>query len=321
MSNKFAYAQNVIDYLDNGLFIVDKNFNVQLWNKFMEVHSDFSENEIIGKNFFECFKNIPQKWLERKINSVFLLNHESYTSWEQRPYLLQFSHGRSVTGHLGFMYQNCNFTPICNQDNEVEYVCITIKDMTDIAISTMQLKEACTELERISSIDGLTQLYNRAHWEKAFANEVERIDRYGGKVSLIIFDMDYFKSINDNNGHLFGDQVLKEVANRCKNVLRSVDVIGRYGGEEFVVFLPETNIQETDLVAEKLRKNICDTPVYYEDITLPISISAGFTTSAVECNDFEKLLRQADIALYQAKARGRNQCVNYLKLPVEEPKE
>ncbi|RBW46928.1 diguanylate cyclase [Psychromonas sp. B3M02] len=311
MTTQFAYTHNIIDCLDTGVFVVDKHFTVQLWNKFMEVHSNFTESKIIGKNFFECFSELPKKWFERKIHSVFMLNHESYTSWEQRPYLLQFSHGRSVTGQLDFMYQNCNFAPICDQNNEVQYVCVTIKDMTDIAISTMQLKEACAELERVSSIDGLTHLYNRSHWEKAFTNEVERIERYGGEVSLIIFDMDYFKKINDQNGHLFGDQVLREVAQRCKEVLRSADVIGRYGGEEFVIFLPETNVQEAALVAEKLRKKIAEFPVSYEGVTLPVSISAGFTASNTDNHDFEKLLHQADIALYQAKQAGRNQCIGY----------
>ena len=311
MSNRFLYTDNVVDCIDNGVFVVDKDFTVQLWNQFMEIHSDFTANEIIGLNFFECFPKLPKKWFERKIKSVFLLNHESYTSWEQRPYLFEFSNGRSVTGGVEYMYQNCCFTPICDQANKVQYVCITIKDVTDNAISTMQLKEAFAELERISSIDGLTQLYRRSHWEQRFINEVERIDRYGGQVSLIIFDIDNFKKINDQNGHLCGDEILRQVSKRCIDVLRSVDVIGRYGGDEFTIFLPETDIKKTALVAEKLRKKICDLPTHYESFELFISISVGFSTSSKEKNNYEKLLNEADVALYQAKANGRNKCVNY----------
>lgn len=311
MSNNFLYTDNVIDCMDNGVFVVDKDFTVQLWNQFMEIHSEFTQHEIIGLNLFECFTELPKKWFQRKVKSVFLLNHQSYTSWEQRPFLFKFSHGRSVTGGVEYMYQNCCFAPICDQANEVQYVCITIKDMTDNAISTMQLKEAYAELERISSIDGLTQLYNRSHWEQRFVNEVERIDRYGGQVSLIMFDMDNFKQINDQNGHLCGDEVLRQVSKRCIDILRSVDVIGRYGGEEFTVFLPETDIKNTALVAEKLRKEICEQPIHYDSVELFISISVGYTTSDKEKNNHEKLLKQADIALYKAKENGRNQCIDY----------
>jgi diguanylate cyclase (GGDEF)-like protein len=95
------------------------------------------------------------------------------------------------------------------------------------------------------------------------------------------------------------------------DLLRSVDVIGRYGGEEFTVFLPETDIKNTALVAEKLRKKICDFPIQYESLEIFVSISIGFTTSSKEINNHEKLLNEADVALYQAKANGRNQCVKY----------
>lgn len=311
MSNNFLYTDNVIDCVDNGIFVVDKDFTVQVWNQFMEIHSDFTSNQIIGLNIFECFPELSMKWFQRKIKSVFLLNHRSYTSWEQRSYLFKFSNGRSVTGGIEYMYQNCCLTPICDQENNVQYVCITIKDVTDNAISTMRLKEAFAELERVSSIDGLTQLFSRSHWEQRFVNEVERIDRYGGQLSLIMFDMDHFKTINDQNGHLCGDEVLREVSRRCRGILRSVDVIGRYGGEEFTVFLPETDIKNTALVAEKLRKEICDLPIYYESVELFISISVGFTTSSKEKKGHEQLLNEADVALYKAKENGRNQCVNY----------
>ena len=312
MTNRFLYTDNVVDCVDNGVFVVDKNLTVQLWNKFMEIHSEFGADEIIGLNLAECFSELPKKWFERKIKTVFLLNHQSYTSWEQRPYLFEFSNGRSVTGGVEYMYQNCCFTPICDQTNKVKYVCITIKDVTDNAITTMRLKEAFAELKRISCIDGLTQLYSRSHWEQRFVNEIDRVDRYGGRVSLIMFDIDHFKKTNDQHGHLCGDEVLRQVSKRCMDLLRSVDVIGRYGGEEFTIFLPETDIKKTAIVAEKLRKTISDFPIQYETADLFISISVGFTTSNTEKNNHEKLLNEADIALYQAKANGRNQCVSYL---------
>ncbi|WP_413282800.1 diguanylate cyclase [Vibrio sp. MA40-2] len=316
-SEQFSYTDNVLGCLDSGVFVVDKNLTVQLWNQFMEIHSNFAASEIIGSSILDYFSELSSTWFKRKINSVFLLNHQSYTSWEQRPYLFKFSNGRSVTSGLDHMYQNCCFTPICDENNKVKYVCITIKDVTDNAISTMRLKRAYAELERVSSIDGLTQLLSRTHWEQRFVNEVERIDRYGGTVSVIMFDIDHFKQINDQNGHLCGDEILRQVSKRCVDALRSVDVIGRYGGEEFTIFLPETNIEQTKLVAEKLRKKICDQPFYYDSAELFISISAGLScSSSDQKNHYEKLLNEADMALYEAKVNGRNQCISYRNDPL-----
>jgi len=312
MTNKFPYAEDVVDCIDNGVFVVDKNFKVHLWNDFMSIHSRFSADQIIGLKLFECFPELPQKWFERKVKSIYLLKNQSYTSWEQRPYLFKFPHGRSVTGGVEHMYQNCCFTPIFDLDNNVECVCVTIKNVTDLAIKAKQLKDAVVQLEHISSIDGLTQLYNRAHWEQRFKTEVERVKRYKSKVSLIMFDMDHFKKINDQYGHLAGDKVLKQTAERCLNLFRSVDVIGRYGGEEFCIFLPETDITNTGLVAEKLRHIIADTPVNFKSKEIFISASIGFTCSSEKENNYETLIKEADDALYIAKNNGRNQCINFL---------
>ncbi|MFT7009323.1 MAG: diguanylate cyclase (GGDEF)-like protein [Colwellia sp.] len=311
MINRFPYTNNVIDCVDSGVFVIDKNFTVHLWNDYMAIRCQFSSDDIVGLNLFDCFPELPQKWFERKIKSVFILNSPSYSAWEQRTYLFEFPHGRSVTGGVDFMYQNCCFTPIIGQDNNVEYACVTIKDVTDIAIATMKLKKTVTELERISSVDGLTQVYNRFHWEKCFKNEVDRVNRYKHPVSLIMLDMDFFKKINDVYGHLCGDEVLRQTAKRCTESLRSADVIGRYGGEEFCIFLPETNLASAAHIAEKLKNIIADTPVYYKSLAVSISASIGFTSSSTTINNHEKLINEADTALYVAKNNGRAQCVNF----------
>jgi diguanylate cyclase len=311
MINKSLYTKNVIDCIDSGVFVIDKNFTVHLWNNYMAIRCSFMSDDIVGLNLFDCFPDLPLKWFERNIKSVFLLESPAYSGWEQRPYLFKFPHGRSVTGGADFMYQNCYFTPIFGKDNNVENVCVTIKDVTDIAIATMKLKDTVMELKRINSIDGLTQLYNRSHWEKCFRNEVSRVNRYEHHVSLIMFDMDFFKKINDRYGHLCGDEVLRQVAIRCSGILRLNDVIGRYGGEEFCIFLPGTDLTGAAFIAEKLRKIISDTPVYYNSISVSISASLGFTCSRSSNNDYEKLIYEADTALYAAKKNGRSRCTSF----------
>jgi len=316
MINKFSYTNNVIDCVDSGVFVVDKDFTVHLWNDYLAIRCQFTSDDIVDLSLFDCFPNLAQKWFKRKIKSVLILKSPSYSGWEQRPYLFKFPHDRSVTGGVDFMYQNCCFTPIFGKDNNVEYVCVTVKDVTDIAIATMKLKDTVMELKRINSIDGLTQLYNRSHWEKCFRNEVSRVNRYEHQVSLLMFDMDFFKKINDRYGHLFGDEVLRQVAIRCTELLRLSDVIGRYGGEEFCVFLPETDLIGAAYIAEKLRHIISDTPVYYNSIAVPISVSIGFTCSSSSNNNYENLIHEADTALYAAKNSGRSQCVSFFDCDV-----
>ena len=316
MIKQFPYINNVIDCLDSGVFVIDKNFTVHLWNDYMAIRCQFTSDDIVGSSLFDCFPELPQQWFKRNIKSVFLLKSPSYSAWEQRAYLFKFPHGRSVTGGVEFMYQNCCFTPILGQDNNVEYVCVTVKDVTDIAIATLKLQNTVTELERINSIDGLTQVYNRSHWEKCFRNEVDRVNRYEHPVSLIMFDMDFFKKINDKYGHLCGDEVLRETTRRCTNSLRSVDVLGRYGGEEFCIFLPEVELTGAACLAEKLRHIISDTPVYYNSLAVSISVSIGFTCSRSTTNNYEQLISEADTALYAAKNNGRAQCISFFDCDV-----
>jgi len=138
----------VVDRLEVGIFVVDPNMQVVLWNNFMVMHSGRSATEVIGRNLFECFPELPQVWLEKKIRNVFLLKNYAFTSWEQRPYLFRFHHNRPVTGGVDAMQQSCTFLPVKGADQVVEQVCITLFDYTDTALYHRQLTGAITELEQ-----------------------------------------------------------------------------------------------------------------------------------------------------------------------------
>ncbi|WP_207062691.1 diguanylate cyclase [Motiliproteus sp. SC1-56] len=310
-----SLLDRVIDRVDTGILIVDPEMRIQLWNQFMVTHSQRSAEEVLGKNLFDCFPELPQRWFERKLNGVLILKNQAFTSWQQRPFLFRFSHNRQVTGGVEHMYQDCTLTPIFDDAGEVAYVCISIKDVTEVGIYETRLKQALAQLEVASHTDGLTQLFNRSHWEERFRQEVARVQRYGGKVTLLMFDLDHFKKINDTWGHQAGDEVLRCVSSRLRRALRNVDVAGRYGGEEFCVFLPSTELAGGEYVAERIRKTMARTPVEHEGRSISISVSLGITEFRDPGQSHEQLIKEADAALYFAKENGRNRFACFQQLP------
>jgi len=153
--------------------------------------------------------------------------------------------------------------------------------------------------------DALTGVFNRRYVENVLSKEVERAGRHGRPLAVAILDADNFKRINDTRGHQTGDEVLRAITERCRNTLRSHDVFGRYGGEEFVIVFPETNLDEAGLVAERLRAAVADEPFKVGDDTLGVTVSIGLA-AYTPGHDMDKLLQRADAALYTAKQNGRN---------------
>ncbi len=157
--------------------------------------------------------------------------------------------------------------------------------------------------------DELTGLYNRRYVFAHFSEMVARKPDGGSEIALMIFDIDHFKQVNDLHGHPAGDDVLREIAARAMRQLRSVDLVGRLGGEEFVVVMPETSLAGALVVAERLRTAIADEPfaIRGESRKLPVTISIGVAVAGDEKDTLESLLKRADDALYAAKNSGRNQ--------------
>lgn len=285
-----------------------------MWNRFMAVNSGQSAATVIGRNLFDCFPDLPRNVIENKIKSVLVLKNFAFSNWEQRPHLFKFRHNRPVTGGVEYMYQNCTFIPLTNAHGEVDYICATLLDVTDTAIYQIRLNEAMASLAEANRRDGLTGIYNRHFLEESFAKEFNRVRRYGGTMSLIMLDVDNFKTINDTFGHLAGDEVLRSMANMLNTALRQVDTLGRYGGEEFGVLLPATDLNGAHVVAEGVRKKIEETVFPYGDTAIKVTISAGIAQYHGEMARHETLIQEADNALYQAKTAGRN-CVRCAPLP------
>ena len=171
--------------------------------------------------------------------------------------------------------------------------------------------ERTKEIERLSKTDTLTQLWNRGGLEERMEIEFGRARRYAHELAFLVIDLDHFKKINDTYGHMAGDEVLRVVSARLKQALRKCDFVGRYGGEELVVLLPETPIQHVLFVAEKLCQVISSEAVVFEDSEIPVTASIGVSCLAQEHQEYQELFNQADEALYHAKETGRNRVCCY----------
>ena len=307
MMNNFRWILDVVQNIDVGLVLLDSEFNIQLWNSFMQNHSAMDAEEVIGKNLFDCFEEIDRAWFQQKVESVYLLKNSAFTTWEQRPYLFRFENYRPITGKAEFMYQNSTFIPIQSLTSKTDGICLIIYDVTEQAINNMELEAARNKLEIISRTDGLTGLLNRMCWEEQLEIEFERLKRYSEECSLIILDIDHFKAINDNFGHLAGDEVIRLTADIVRQSIRKIDVAGRYGGEEYVILLPNTKVDSSKILAERLRKKIEKKPAYYEGQSISYTVSLGLCGYDKHFSSSSAWIDAADQALYQSKQNGRNQ--------------
>lgn len=302
---------DVLHNLDVGLVVLDLEMHIKLWNSFMQNHSAKQSPDVLEKNIFEVFPELPEAWFRRKIQAVTVLHSAAFTTWEQRPYLFRFKNYRPVTGLAEHMYQNCTILPLTDAHGQVKHVCLIIYDVTEVAVNRMQLQHANEQLRLISRTDGLTGLLNRKTWEESLNNEFYRFQRYQNTCSLIMFDIDHFKVVNDSYGHTAGDEVIRRTAQVLIRGVRNIDIAGRYGGEEFAVMLVDTNAQGAYIVAERLRKAIEATSVQHEQHALTYTVSLGIAELSSDMTDPTMWIDCADQALYQAKNSGRNNTVIY----------
>ena len=175
-----------------------------------------------------------------------------------------------------------------------------------IALCNTQLLE---DAQKRAETDSLTGLANHRHFFDLASNEFTRAMRYHHALSALMFDIDHFKEVNDNYGHSFGDKVLVSIANLCMQLFRSIDIVGRYGGEEFAVLLPETPVNTANEVAERLRRSVASMIISHENTNISITISIGIASLQNGCVSVNELISQADEALYSAKNAGRNKIV------------
>jgi len=209
---------------------------------------------------------------------------------------------------------------VLNLTDKIDSEVFSEEDMTflqhfasfaSIAIRGAQYCRQMEEMRTLSITDSLTGLFNRRYFDDRLFEELQRSIRYDSFFSLAIFDIDDFKLFNDTEGHLAGDEVLKTIAEIAREAVRSIDIIARFGGEEFAVIMPQTEKDEAFLVAERTRKNIKELmPRTWENFPRKeITVSIGIATFPLDGKDAKTLIRNADKALYRAKVSGKDRTV------------
>jgi diguanylate cyclase (GGDEF)-like protein len=174
-------------------------------------------------------------------------------------------------------------------------------DRTDISYQS--------RIVQMIHLDELTGLLTKRSLFRALENELIRTERYKHPLSVLMMDLDHFKMVNDTHGHLVGSHCLTEVGALIREATRVTDVNGRYGGEEFVSFLPESDTAAAMIVAERIRETMAGRTFQYKDTSYHVRISIGLATYPAHGMTVESLVQAADIALYRAKSTGRNRCI------------
>ncbi|WP_047285937.1 MULTISPECIES: sensor domain-containing diguanylate cyclase [Pseudomonas] len=298
----------VVQSIDVGIVVLDLECRVQVWNSFMENRSGVPSKQAIDQSFFELFPEVERPWFTRKVGRVVALGTPAFTIWKQRPYLVHFNNYQPITGQGEFMYQNTTLLPLRSSNSEIHHVCLVIYDLTDVAINSLALQKANQQLQHLSRTDHLTQLYNRGHWEQRLQFEY---NRHGSSIALLMLDIDHFKSINDRHGHQAGDAVIKRVSELIHQHVRDSDVAGRYGGEEFAILLPHTDLAGARTLAERLRQSVEEQEVIHNGQAIAFTISLGIACLDRPARDHRCLIEWADQALYTSKRAGRNRVSTY----------
>jgi len=304
--NEFHWLLAIVQSIDVGVVVLDREYRVQVWNTFMENRSGIQPKDAHNQHFFTLFPEIDQQWFSRKVESVATLGTPAFTVWEQRPYLVRFKNYQPITGQEAFMYQNTTLLPLHSPNSKIDHICLVIYDVTDVATNRHQLQAANAQLQLLSSTDRLTGLYNRGHWEESLRAAHARHQRYGTALSLVMFDIDHFKRVNDTYGHQAGDKVIEQIAELVREHIRESDLAGRYGGEEFGVVLSDTDKAGAGIFAERLRKAVETMHVLHNGEAIRFTISLGVADLSQPSTSHADLIAWADQALYTSKKTGRN---------------
>ncbi|MGO9377619.1 MAG: diguanylate cyclase, partial [Dissulfurispiraceae bacterium] len=276
--------EQTFDTVPDLIAIIDRDYKILRANKAMADKINAHPRELIGKKCHEICHGIQEPIPICPL-------HQSLADGKEHS-------GEVLVTKLGGTFL-VSVTPLPTENGEAEAFVHVARDITERKILEARLR-------KLAITDGLTNIWNRRHFIHLTGRELERTRRYGGQLAIAMIDLDDFKSINDTYGHDVGDDVLKKVAEIVRTTLRKVDIFARYGGDEFVIALPETGLSQAVKVAERLCQNVAELSLNSSCSPRHITVSIGLTITGADSADLMKLLKQADEALYQAKRKGKN---------------
>ncbi len=305
------WLMDILQNIDVGLVVLDRNYEIHLWNGFMESHSGISPQNAKGQNLFELFDEIPREWFTQKSEAVFQLKTRTFTIWEQRPYLFKFKNYRPITGRAATMYQNTSIIPLESINKTVDHICIIIYDVTDVAVNREDALKAAQSLGQLSRADHLTELPNRVVWEQEVQREYSRCCRSQNPSTLVVFDIDNLKQINAAYGHKTGDEVLKIVSDSLRQTMRQTDMPCRFGGDMFAILLVDTSEVNASRFAERIRKAIELLDIRTEEQQLRVTASIGVAEFSNTFASETDWIHATNKALLHGKQLGGDQVTLY----------
>ncbi|MBN2866797.1 MAG: EAL domain-containing protein [Thiotrichales bacterium] len=284
--SRLKIAMQVFSQGQEGIVIADNNKLIMSTNKAFETITAYSEAEVIGKNPKLLASGKHDKTFYKKMwDSVLTKGVWTGEIWNRKK--------------DGEIYpQNLTISIIYDEQNKVSnYIGV----FSDISAK----KSAEEEIQQLAFYDALTGTANRFLLREIVNQKLREAQRAGGEFSILFLDLDHFKEINDVFGHDLGDEILKEVTQRIKKLIRVQDTLSRIGGDEFVLMLDTVSCEQASIIAQKIVSTLID-PFFINKKQMNLSASVGIASYPVHGQDFESLLKNADVAMYQAKSQGRN---------------
>ncbi len=299
--DQLRQLSRAVEHSPSTIVITDRRGNIEYVNPKFTALTGYILNEVRGRNpqILESGQTPPRVY--RELWQAILRGQE----W--RGELLN----RKKNGDL--FWASVSISAISDSSGKISHFVAVNEDVTARKEADQKIQLLNLELENLAMTDYLTNLYNRRYFMQRGEQEFRRAKRSQRPLSAMMIDIDKFKNVNDTYGHESGDTVLKQVAARLKNNLREIDLLGRVGGEEFAVLLPETSLREASISAERVRQAIQNE--FFElpggSLTISTTICIGVAVVTDKISDIDDLLRNADAALYQAKNSGRNRVITY----------
>ena len=290
--------QEIIDNLYDGVYIVDKDRGITYWNKGAEILTGYTRSNAMGKSCHDKFLSHVNEMGQNLCQSGCPLNEaiENGTSSEAEIYL----HHRN--GHR--VPVTTKVFPIFGDNGEVTGAVEIFSDNS----SHVANKRRIDELQELALLDPLTQIGNRRYLEMTLEAKLADTARYNNLIAVFFIDIDDFKQINDTHGHDVGDEALRVVAKTLNAVIRPMDVLGRWGGEEFVAAASNINREAVQAIAERFRTFIEGSSVRTGDENLLFTITIGGTI-ARQGDDLDSVIKRADTLMYEGKEKGKNRVI------------
>ncbi len=292
--DKNSYSR-ILDDLQEGLYLVDRDRVIQYWNKAAERISGFTADEVVGKTCSEnILTHVDGEGRSLCLGACPLAKSISDGEAREAEVFLHHKEGHRVPVSV-------RVSPLKDTDGKVIGGVELFSDISSEKAIELRLKE----LEDLALLDNLTRLANRHYLEKELMVRFEEHKRMGIPFGVLFMDIDHFKKFNDTYGHDVGDLVLKFVANTLNKNLRPFDVMGRWGGEEFIGIMRNVTGQTLEQLGDRLRVLVDDSYLMRQDDKLKVTISIGATVTRSD-DTLESLIKRADTLLYKSKAAGRN---------------